>query len=270
MPDLVLILGCGYTGKRLARKMAARGLHVITTSRDPAELPEDPLTNRVLFEASAPLLDLGFVPKGALVLFSIPTIAGDEDASRRVLLALQAFEPRRLVYLSTTGVYGHQPVVDEKSQPAPRTLQDEARISAENAALASADSAIVLRPAAIYGPGRGIHVSMRDGRFRMGGSGSNYVSRIHVEDLATHCEAALFSDLSGAWPVADDYPCTTREIAEFCAHQYGYAMPPSVDPAALHHSRQANRRVDGSAIRRLLGITLAYPSFREGIPASMT
>ena len=104
----------------------------------------------------------------------------------------------------------------------------------------------------------------------MGGAGSNYVSRIHVEDLATHCEAALFSDLSGAWPVADEYPCTTLEIAEFCAERYGYAMPPSVHPAALHHTRQANRRVDGSAIRRLLGITLAYPSFREGIPASMT
>jgi nucleoside-diphosphate-sugar epimerase len=243
---------------------------VIATSRHPAELPEDPSTHGVFLEASAPVLELGFVPKGARVLYSIPTIEGDEDASRRVLLALQAFEPRRVVYLSTTGVYGHQAVIDEKSQPAPRTLRDEARISAENAALASAESAIVLRPAAIYGPGRGIHVSMREGRFRMGGAGSNYVSRIHVEDLATHCEAALFSDLSGAWPVADEYPCTTMEVAEFCAERYGYAMPPSVHPAALHHTRQANRRVDGSAIRRLLGITLAYPSFREGIPASMT
>ena len=269
MPDLVLIFGCGYTGRRLARKMAARGLHVVATSRHPAELPDDPSCNRVFFEAAAPVLELGFVPMGARVLFSIPPVEDDEDASRRVLLALQAFAPRRVVYLSTTGVYGEQAVVDELSQPAPRTLQAEARISAENAALASAESAIVLRPAAIYGPGRGIHVSMREGRFRIGGAGSNYVSRIHVEDLATHCEAALFSDLSGAWPVADEYPCTTREIAEFCATQYGYAMPPSVDPAALHHTRQANRRVDGSAIRRLLGITLAYPSFREGIPASM-
>src|SRR5690349_17538965 len=194
MPDTVLVFGCGYTGKRLARRMAARGLHVIATSRHPAELPDDPLTNRVFFEASAPVLELGFVPTGARVLYSIPTIEGDEDASRRVLLALQAFEPRRVVYVSTTGVYGHQAVVDEKSQPAPRSVQDEARISAENAALASAESAIVLRPAAIYGPGRGIHVSMKEGRFRMGGAGSNYVSRIHVEDLATHCEAALFSD----------------------------------------------------------------------------
>ena len=68
---------------------------------------------------------------------------------------------------------------------------------------------MILRPAAIYGPGRGVHVSMEEGRFRFVGGGDNFVSRIHVDDLAAHVEAALLSDITGAWPVADEHPCTS-------------------------------------------------------------
>ena len=46
------------------------------------------------------------------------------------------------------------------------------------------------------------------------GAGSGIVSRIHVEDLAAIVEAGLFSDVQGAWPVADDVPCSSAEIAE--------------------------------------------------------
>ena len=87
------------------------------------------------------------------------------------------------------------------------------------------------------------------------------VSRIHVDDLATHVEAALLSDFTGAYPVADEEPCTPRELAAFCSRILGKL----VDPRAA----RSNRRVDGSAIRRVLGVTLQYPSYRVGIPASV-
>jgi hypothetical protein len=92
--------------------------------------------------------------------------------------------------------------------------------------------------------------------------GDNIISRIHVDDLAVHVEAALLSDVTGAYPVADEEPCAAREIAEFC----GAVATPGVPPL---NTRVTNRRVDGSAIRRLLGITLIYPSYRVGIPASL-
>jgi hypothetical protein len=90
-----------------------------------------------------------------------------------------------------------------------------------------------------------------------------------VEDLAAHVEAALLTDLAGAWPVADNHPCTSREIAEYCAQLLKLPPPESVPAAAVHRTRRANRKVDGSAIRQLLGIDLIYPSYREGIPASL-
>jgi len=254
----VVVLGCGYTGRRVAARLASRGFRVIATSRH---------GDNVHFDTSAPPFDMSFVPEGARVLYSIPTLEA-ADPSAAVFAALAERHITRLVYLSTTGVYGAQLDVNEQSTPAPRRPADAVRIHAEHAALSGPWSAVVLRPAAIYGPGRGIHVSMREGRYRMGGDGTNFVSRIHVEDLAAHCDAALFSDLEGAWPVADEEPCTTWEIADYCAKLFRIPMPPSVDTAVLHHTRQANRRVDGSAVRRELGITLRYPSYRTGIPAS--
>jgi nucleoside-diphosphate-sugar epimerase len=84
-----------------------------------------------------------------------------------------------------------------------------------------------------------------------------------VDDLAAHVEAGLLSDITGAYPVADDEPCTSREIAEFCAKLLDLPMPPE-----QAKTFSTSRRVDGSAIRRALGITLRYPSYRVGVPAS--
>jgi nucleoside-diphosphate-sugar epimerase len=196
-----------------------------------------------------------------VVLHSIP-VPGVMDALRRN-------PPKRVVYLSTTGVYGAATVVDENTPVAPRTEREQARVSEEREVLAGPWSALVLRPAAIYGPGRGIHASMREGKYQLFGAGTNYVSRIHVDDLARHAEAAMDSELTGAYPVADEEPCTSHEIAEYCAGLLGIPMPTAASAAELGETRRADRRVDGSAIRRLLGVTLQYPNYREGIAACL-
>jgi hypothetical protein len=90
-----------------------------------------------------------------------------------------------------------------------------------------------------------------------------------VEDLSAIVERAMFSELTGAFPVADDYPCTTREILEFCSKLMDIPVPPSQDLETAHPTLRANRRVDGSAVRRLLGVSLEYPSYREGIRAAI-
>ncbi len=110
---------------------------------------------------------------------------------------------------------------------------------------------------------------MMEHRWQLPGRGNNFVSRIHVDDLAAHLEKGLESTLTGAWPVADEEPCTSLEIAEFCSRLLGLPLPAAADPATLPSTRQADRRVDGSETRRLLGLQLQYPTFREGIPASL-
>jgi Nucleoside-diphosphate-sugar epimerases len=273
-----LILGCGFTGRRVARRLLARGWTVTATTRSPERLaalaaggvkvlPLDVLQPATL-ERLARL-----VRPGIVVLHSIPVVTGPGevpfDPTPQLLDAL-ANRPVRIIYLSTTGVYGAAHFVDETTQPEPRTPRERLRVEAEMAVARGPWSWLVLRPAAIYGPGRGIHESMKRGTFRLNGAGDNWVSRIHVDDLAAHVEAALGSDIQGFYPVADEEPCRSIEIATFCAAHLRIPLPPSAAAAELSETRQANRRVDGSAIRRLLGIRLRYPSYRSGIVACLT
>jgi nucleoside-diphosphate-sugar epimerase len=116
-------------------------------------------------------------------------------------------------------------------------------------------------------PGRGVHESIKHGAHSLS---DRFVSRIHVDDLATHVEAALLPTIRGAFPVADEEPCTSLEIAHFCARLLNLPVTCVQRPEAAPAPRFAtNRRVDGSAIRRALGITLKYPSYRVGIPAAV-
>lgn len=251
-----LILGGGFTGGRVAELLRARGWEVLCTNRSGVGGLRVDVNELQSLESLSDVIE-----PTTVVLHSIP-VPGVMDALRRS-------RPARVVYLSTTGVYGAAHIVDETTAVQPRTERESLRVVEEDAVLAGPWSAMVLRPAAIYGPGRGIHSAMRAGTYKLMGSGSNFVSRIHVDDLARHAEAAMLSDLTGAYPVADAQPCTSREIAEYCAMLLGLPMPEEAPAESLGETRRADRRVDGSAIRRLLGLTLDYPSYREGIVACL-
>jgi len=241
----VLILGCGYTGQRVARRLLARGCPLTCIARNPREgVVALDLERPGAFERLR-----GMVKPGVRVLHSVPPLAGEQDR-----LAVEALAgATRVVYLSTTGVYGDTEYVDHTTPAAPRNDRARARVRTEEAVLNGPWSALVLRPAAIYGPGR-------IARRRITAA---CVSRIHVDDLAAHAEAALFSDVSGAWPVADELPCPSSEVATFHAALLG-TEPPAAEPAA-----SLGRRVAGRAIRERLGIALRYPSYRTGVPASL-
>jgi nucleoside-diphosphate-sugar epimerase len=251
-----LILGSGFTGQRTAALLRARGWPVTCTNRSGSA--------GLRFDATDPesLGSLaGAITAESVVLHSIP-VPGAAGM-------LRANPPARIVYLSTTGVYGDARAVDESTPIAPRTERERLRAAEERAVQAGPWSALVLRPAAIYGPGRGIHTAMRAGTYRLNGDGSNFVSRIHVDDLARHAEAAMLSPLEGAYPVADEEPCTSLEIAAYCARILGVPLPEAARADELGETRRADRRVDASAIRRLLNVSLLYPNYRVGIAACL-
>jgi nucleoside-diphosphate-sugar epimerase len=274
----VLILGCGYTGQRVARRLLDDGVAVTATSRDPGRPQMAQLAGfgaKVLrFDVSDPAAPdrlRGEVRRGAIVLNSLPTV-GEPGAPwdpTPSLLEILEDRPGRVVHLSTTGVYGNIRDVDETTIPAPATERQRLRFAAEQAVAAGPWPSLIVRPAAIYGPGRGVHERLREGSFKLLGDGSNFISRIHVDDLARVVVAALFSEATGAYPVADDEPCASREIVAFCAELLGLPLPSSAAPEELDVTRRSDRRVDGRAIRRLLGVELLYPSYRVGIPAAL-
>lgn len=84
------------------------------------------------------------------------------------------------------------------------------------------------------------------------------MSRVHVDDLAALTEAGLLSNLTGAWPVADEMPSTSAEIERWLLNG-----PP------VEEAPPAGRSVNGSAVFRALGLHLSYPSWKSGIPACL-
>ena len=244
----VVILGCGYTGERVAKRLAARGIQTLAT-------------HRASFDVTKPPLRLE-IPEGARVLHSIPLVEGKRPTPLLLPLLKRA---SRVVYLSTTSVYGATEKVNENTPVKPRFERERLRVEEERDLASGAWQTLILRPAAIYGPERGIHVAMREGKHKIWGDGQNYVSRIHVEDLAEIAVAALSSELTGAFPVADEEPCRAIEIARFCAERFALPMPEMRGELAVEDTRRANRQVDGRAILRELGVRLAYPNYRVGL-----
>ncbi|HEX9306711.1 MAG TPA: NAD-dependent epimerase/dehydratase family protein [Anaeromyxobacter sp.] len=266
----VLILGCGYTGSRVSRASAARGDRVIATVRSAREaeavaaIGAEPL----LLEASdlASVAGLRAAAErlgGALrVLFTIPPArrADGAEITGELVRALAGLAVR-FVYLSSTSVYGDARQVDETTPAAPVTERARLRIAAERAVAAGSWSWIVLRPAAIYGPGRGA-LAPGGGRFRHATSLDAVVSRAHVDDLAAIAVAALDSaDVSGTFPVADEGAASAREILARQGRpaEHGYCADP--------RAKDKERVVDGRAILRQLGVTLRYPTVDAALAA---
>ena len=147
------ILGCGYTGTALARRLIAEGHRVIVTRRDPTAARQ--LATELGAEALA--LDLATVtaqaPSDSIVVCLAPP--GAEPATEAANLARFAAAARRLIYVSSTGVYapGGGAWVDESWPLEPATASGVQRLAFERALPARA---IVLRAACIHGPVRGI------------------------------------------------------------------------------------------------------------------
>jgi nucleoside-diphosphate-sugar epimerase len=274
--DPVFILGCGYTGSRVARLLLDQGIAVGGSARsvDSLAVLSERGLRAVPFDVTDSKSLSGLVEAlepGTRLLYSVPTLSGPAGRWEPAREILSAIGPKlsRVVYLSTTGVYGSAATVNENSSPRPETDRQRLRVEAEQAVRGGPWESLIVRPAAIYGPGRGVQAALPAGKYQLAGDGSNFVSRIHVEDLAAISAAALLSDLTGAYPVADEDPCSSREIAEFCAALLHLGPVESTTSDKLSETRQSDRRVDGRAICKLLGVKLRYPSYRQGVPASL-
>ncbi len=263
-----VLVGCGYTGEHLARVLVARGDRVIAARRNAnavARLEADLGITAVRADLAQPETLAGLVPSGAIVVVLAPP--GAEPAREIARLVEAAREAARIVYVSSTGVYGrgHGQWVDESAPIGPLSPTGEARVAAERALDAANVSHVALRVAGIYGPGRGIADRIRLGQYRIVGDGSAHVSRVHVDDLASAIIAAGESDVSGAVNVADDDPSPIAQVADAIAAKLGVASPVrtpveqvSAEVAAM---LTADRKIDNARMKAM-GVVLRHPSWR--------
>jgi nucleoside-diphosphate-sugar epimerase len=283
----VSIVGCGYTGSRLAgrwlrlehpvRGFASRAAtlqQVAATGAlpEPLNLDEDP----------AGPVDVD----DELVYYSVPPApAGQRDLRLERLLERVEGIPHRLVYLSTTGVYGDRggASVDEDSPPQPQSARAVRRLAAENTLREWADgrsiSWCILRIPGIYGPGRMPIERLRrlepaiDPREAMPGN------RIHVDDLVSVCVAAGVSLRAHRriYNVTDGSEDSATAFLQRVARIGGLPPPPLVGREAAERTftetswsfLRESRRVDNRRMLNELGVALAYQDLDAGIRASL-
>jgi nucleoside-diphosphate-sugar epimerase len=140
---------------------------------------------------------------------------------------------------------------------------------------------IQMLPGEIYGPGglfRTMYEWMKTGRYRVIGSGQNYVPRVYVEDCADAYARVLEKmPLGERFILADDGPCTSREFADFMADTMNVPRPRSVPGFLirivlgdlLYQTATMNCRVSNAKVKRYLDWRPRYPTYREGLPITV-
>lgn len=262
------ILGCGYTGTALARALVRSTPEVVITRRDGEAARALAATLGVRGQA-AQLADLRglAIPAAAIVVCTAPP--GDDPAGEIAGLLAAARDAARIVYVSSTGVYGPGggAWVDETWPVAPITGSGRARAAAEAALARSPVPWVSLRAAGIYGPGRGLVERVRAGTYRIVGDGTGHVARIHVADLVAAIVAAGTSTVTGAINAADDDPAPIGMVADEVAARLGLPPPPRVPVTSVSPEvagmLTADRRIANHRLRGELGVALRYPSWRD-------
>ena len=286
-------MGCGYTGLRLARRWLAQGYRVrghatreerlaeiAASGAEPCRLDLDALEGTG--DVVAPQLDF----EGHTVYYAVPPAATSlRDERLERFLGRLTGRPARIIYLSTTGVYGDQggDTVDEDTPPAPRTDRARRRVAAECALQdwggASSNSWCILRIPGIYGPGRLPLDRLRRGDPVIELAESTPANRIHVDDLVTACHAAGASERAHRriFNVTDGNEESLTAYLLRVARIAGLPAPPQIDRARARQvfSTQTwsflgeSRRVDNKRMLAELGVILAYRDLDAGIRASL-
>jgi nucleoside-diphosphate-sugar epimerase len=280
----VLVIGCGDLGRRVAARHLERGdavVGVVRRGESAARLEQSGIQPALVDLDTAP----GSVPsaRGALVYyFAPPPERGDRDWRLRGWTESLSTDgwPRKVVYVSTSGVYGDRAGawVDEECEPRPETDRARRRLDAEQTlsiwAAERGVAWIALRVGGIYGPGRLPTERIRSGRPVLRERDCGYTNRIHVEDLASVAVAAGDRGSDGAiYNVSDGRPGNMTEYLKAVADLLRLARPPEISwaeaegrlsPEMLSYLRES-RRLDNSRMLRELGVKLQYPDLRSGL-----
>jgi len=279
----VVIVGCGYVGQRLARQLRAEGVAVAGLVRSAASVAALQTLGVTALQVDLDMPDVlpAVLARDAdLYYFAPPPAEGDGDPRlRRLLAALTAALPGRIVYISTSGVYGDcaGAWIDETHALNPRTPRARRRADAETAlqawSAATAVPVVILRVPGIYGPGKVPLERLRKRLPLLHEADSPYTNRIHVDDLITVCRAAMERGQPGAaYNVSDGRPSNMTDYFNRIADAYGLPRPPLVRRdeidrlgPGMRAFMEESKRLDNRRLREELGVVLRYPNLESGL-----
>jgi nucleoside-diphosphate-sugar epimerase len=279
----LVIFGLGYTASFYGLHHAKAFAEVIGTKRAPK--PETLGRVKLLpFDGAAenvdPRVAAAIMEADALLISAGPDENGDPVLRRLAREIAGAPKLKKIVYLSTIGVYGDHDGewIDETAQPKPSNLRSRQRLAAEAEWLALArvkgKEVFVLRLSGIYGPGRNVLVKLREGTAKRLIKPGQVFNRIHVEDIAQAIDACFTGRApGGVYNVTDDEPAPPQDVVTFAAELVGMQPPPETafEETPLTPMQRSfygeNKRVSNRRMKALLDLDLVFPTYREGIGA---
>ncbi|MDD1531439.1 NAD(P)-dependent oxidoreductase [Bradyrhizobium sp. WBOS7] len=272
----LFILGLGYSALHFVRKHGDNFPHRAGTVRDPVQRNDLAGIEVHAFSGSPPSREtVEQVCDADVLLVSIPPGSTGDPAIAAFGDVLTAGR-RKIVYLSTIGVYGDHGGgwVDESTPPQSALDRARLRLAAEQAWMDVAHgNAAILRLAGIYGPGRNALATLRAGTARCIIKPGQVFNRIHVDDIASAIMAAIRHESGGIWNVCDDEPAPPQDVVAYAATLMGVAPPPEEAFATAEMSPMArsfyasSARVSNAKLKRELGVALVHPTYRHGLDA---
>lgn len=194
-----------------------------------------------------------------------------------------AILPQRLIYISTSGVYGdcRGDLIDETHPVQPENDRAIRRIFAEkqirNWGKRNHISTCIVRVPGIYAVNRLPLQRLRDGHPTLLDAEDSYTNHIHAEDLAQIIFAAIrFAKTNRIYHACDDSHLKIGEYFDLVADYSGLPHPPritrsqaqeQITPSMLSFMKES-RRLRNVRIKKELHINLLYPTVHEGIKAA--
>jgi nucleoside-diphosphate-sugar epimerase len=285
----LLIIGCGDVGQRVARALGP-GWRVRALTSQPeraAALRAQGITPLIgNLDAPATLRRLGALAPRVLHL-APPPGSGDHDPRTRSLLQAlgRTGACQRLVYGSTTGVYGDTGGArfDETRTVAPVNARARRRVAAESSirgwAVGHGVQASILRIPGIYAgdrPGGHPRERLARGTPVLRAEDDVYTNHIHADDLARLCIAALLRGRpQRIWHACDDTELKMGDYFDLAARLCGLPLPRRISreearaqlsPMLLSFMSES-RRLDNQRMKRELRVALRYPDVTTGLLA---
>lgn len=281
------ILGCGYVGLELCRQLTDRGHDVVGVRRSAEGLSavEEGGGRAVRADVTEPAT-LSAVPDVDALVYAASTGGGGADLARRIYVeglresvdhfAARDDPPARLVYTSSTGVYGDHggDWVDEGTPIDPTTKKTRVLARAETVALSRAVErgidGTVVRFAGLYGPDR-----YRLERYLEGPVTAGYLNTVHRVDAAGAIRHLLSTGQARdeVVLVVDDEPVEKWAFADWLADECGVDRPEkrTVEQrlevgdlsAPARRRLQTAKRCDNARLRSL-DYEFTYPTYRDG------
>jgi nucleoside-diphosphate-sugar epimerase len=279
----LLIVGCGDVGMRLLPLVRDR-FRVFALTSQPERVAELRAAGAVpiVADLDAPrtLARLRGLA-GYVAHLAPPRQEGERDVRTRNLAAILP-EGARVVYVSTSGVYGDcgGALVDETRPVAPRSSRARRRVDAEQVLRAWARRAhgrlAILRVPGIYAPDRLPLKRLAQGTPALRSEDDVYTSHIHADDLARIVALALFRALPGrVYHAVDDTRMQMGEYFDAVADAFGLARPPrlardqlraAVSPMLLSFMSES-RQLDNTRLKRELRVRLRWPDVPTALDA---